>query len=185
MNRLFVVGAVSAAFLAAGCGSTISISSGPAVGVSTSAPTAPTATATPSTLTGPIGTTFTDTDATANVMKVTLTQVIDPAHGGPYETPTNGDRYVAAKFTIVGVSGTFSSDANINASLIGSDGQTYTSGGATIAGCTNFNYGTYTVTPGASTTGCVAYEVPTSVHVVQIQWGDILSSGAPASWAVG
>jgi Domain of unknown function (DUF4352) len=118
-------------------------------------------------------------------MKGTLTQVMDPAQVGPYTTPTNGDRFVGAKFTIVGVSGTFSSDADLDATLIGSDGQTYSPDFSALAGCTNFNHGTYSVTPGASTTGCVAYQVPTGVHVAQIQWGGFLNSGAPASWTIG
>lgn len=144
----------------------------------------PTSSPTAATLSGPSGTAFTDTDAQANSMKVTLTQVLDPAPPGPYESITNGDRLVAAKFSIVGVSGTFSSDANIDASLIGSDGQTYTSFGEPIVGCTNFNYGTYSVTAGATTVGCVAFEVPLAVKTAHIEWGGFLS-GAPASWSVG
>ena len=60
-------------------------------------------------------------------MTVTLTKVIDPAQGADqYTTPNNGFRFVGAVFTLSGVSGTFSDDANTDATLVGSNGQSYT-----------------------------------------------------------
>lgn len=116
-------------------------------------------------------------------MTVTLMQVMDPAHGTMYESPTTGDRFVGGKFRIVGVSGTFSDDANIDASLIGSDNQTYSADFDSIAGCTDFNSGTYTVTSGQTSVGCVTFQLPVGVTIAQIQWGGFLS-GAPGVWTV-
>jgi len=90
----------------AGCGGTIaSTNSGAGVG------TAPTsaATATPNSLKGPAGTAFSDTDGSGNVITITLNAIEDPARGADqYTVPDQGKRFVAAKFTIVVKSGTFS-----------------------------------------------------------------------------
>jgi hypothetical protein len=188
LRRLPVIAAMAVtAFWAVGCGGSISAGSPTpttqATGAATSPPTvAPTPT--PSSLEGPVGTPFTDTDAQSNVMSVTLTQVIDPAKGSSsYTTPDNGKRFVGAKFKIVGVSGTFSSDANSFASVIGDDSQSYSPDFSDIAGCTNFNSGEFSVTPGASSVGCVVFQVPNSVKVAHVQWGAAFG-GAPAIWDV-
>jgi hypothetical protein len=78
-------------------------------------------------------------------------------------------------------SGTFSSDANNEAVLVGSDGQTYTAAFDEIAGCTNFNAGEFTVTSGSSSTGCVTFQVPQNGKVASVQWGGGLG-GTPATW---
>ena len=81
-------------------------------------------------------------------MTVTLTKAIDPAQGADqYTTPNNGFRFVGAVFTLSGVSGTFSDDANSDATLVGSNGQSYTADFRSIAGVTNFNSGLYNLTP--------------------------------------
>jgi hypothetical protein len=116
-------------------------------------------------------------------MSVTLTAVIDPARATPYESVTNGSRLVAVKFTITGVSGTFSSDANIDASVIGNDAQTYSVSFNGVQGCTNFNGGSYSVTPGHTSIGCVVFEVPNSVKLSQVTWGGSFG-GKPAVWDV-
>jgi len=184
MNLRLIVGALAASLLVAGCGGTIAPGGTVAPSSNGVAPAAPTATAAPAPLTGPVGTPFTDTDAMNNVMKVTLTGVSDPAQPGPYTPVTNGDRLVAAKFSITGVSGTFSSDVFIDASLVGSDEQTYQATPLPVNGCTSFKSGTYSVTPGVTSVGCAAFEVPTAVHVAKIQWGGFLNSGI-ATWTVG
>jgi hypothetical protein len=80
-----------------------------------------------SSLAGPVGTSYSVTDENGNEISVTLTRLISPAQGASqFSTPQNGDRFVGAVFTIGGISGTFSDDANNDATLIGSNGQTYT-----------------------------------------------------------
>jgi hypothetical protein len=188
IKRNWLVGAAAVAVTSVaivGCGGTIaSTSSGPGVGT---APTsAAAATATPNSLKGPAGTAFSDTDASGNVITITLNAIEDPAKGADqYTAPDTGKRFVAAKFTIVGKTGTFSDDANSDASLIGSDNQTYSPDFSNVAGCTNFNNGTYTVTPGQTSVGCVVFQVPNGVKPAEIEWNAIFSSGAPATWTIG
>jgi hypothetical protein len=135
-------------------------------------------------LEGPIGTVYTDTDASGDVMNVTLTGVTDPATGADiYTTPDNGNRFVAAKFSLTGTSGTSSDDANSDAVVIGSDGQTYSPDYSDVRGCTNFNEGEYSVGPGHTSVGCVVFQIPNGVKVAQVQWGGVYG-GTPATWDV-
>ena len=151
-------------------------------------PPAPTTTTTSTTstntLTGPVGTPYTDTDAQNNEMTVVLTKITDPAQGATpgVDTASNGKRLVAAEFKISGMSGTFQSDANNDAVVIGSNGQTYNDDYHSVAGCTNFSYGEYTVMPGRSVIGCVTFQVPNGVKVASIQWGGQFGEGTPATW---
>jgi hypothetical protein len=198
MKRITTIAAglvtVALGLSAAGCGNQIKATTTPAAPPAapvaqtdtsgTSTPPTDTTSAAP--LTGPVGKSFSDTDAQNNVMDVTLAQVVDPAQGAnEFATPDAGKRFVAAKFKITGTTGTFSGDANNNATVIGSDGQNYTSDVNDVTGCTNFNYGEYNVSPGRSSVGCVVFQVPQSVKVANIQWGDGLGSTAPATWTVG
>jgi hypothetical protein len=154
---------------------------------SSTAAATPTARPTPSptnTLSGPVGTVYKVTDDSGNVMTVKLTQVIDPAQGADqYTTPNNGFRFVGVVFTLNGVSGTFSDDANSDATLIGSNSQTYTFDASNLAGVTNFNNGEYNLTPGQTSVGAVAFQVPDRVKVSSIQWGGTFGSSA-ATWTV-
>jgi hypothetical protein len=117
-------------------------------------------------------------------MSVKLTHVIDPAKGAnEFDTPDNGKRFVGAKFKIRGVSGSFSDDANSEAVVVGSNGQSYQPDFSDIAGCTNFNDGEFDVTPGTSSIGCVVFQVPERIKVASIQWGGSFG-GTPATWAL-
>lgn len=139
-----------------------------------------------SSLSGPVGTAYTANDGSGNKMSVTLTRVIDPAQGSDqFNTPDNGNRFVGAVFSITGITGTFSDDANNDATLIGSNGQTYTADFDTIAGYTNFNGGEYNVSAGEKSVGAVTFQVPLAVKVTKIEWsanGGL--GGAPAEWQV-
>ena len=176
----------------AGC-SSIAKTSTPAHTAPTPAHTAPAAPvsskAAPSptnSLSGPVGTSYTVTDQSGNKMAVTLTQVIDPAQGADqFTSPQSGNRFVGAVFDIKGINGTFSDDANSNATLIGSNGQTYTADFDSIAGYTNFNNGEYSVSAGESSVGAVTFQVPVAVTVSKIEWsanGGL--GGAPAEWLI-
>lgn len=178
MQWRVIAGAIAAAALAAGvagCATMSTTSTTPPAAPSattTATPPATTPTTTTTSLTGPVGTPYSDTDGSGNVMAVALTQIIDPAQGAnQVATPNNGFRFVGAKFTITGKSGTFNDDANNDAVVVGSDNQSYTADFDDIAGCTNFKDGDFTVTPGTSTTGCVVFQVPQNVQVASVQWG--------------
>ena len=171
--------------LIAACGSTAKAASP----VATSAAVAPTASPAPSptnTLSGPVGTAYKVTDDSGNVMTVRLTQVVDPAQGADqYTTPNNGFRFVGAVFTLNGVSGTFSDDANGDATLVGSNNQTYTFDASSLADVTNFNNGEYNLTPGQTSVGSVAFQVPDGVKVASVQWnGSGGFGGESATWVV-
>lgn len=142
----------------------------------TPSPTAP--------LSGPLGTVYQVTDASGNKMTVTLSKVIDPAQGADqFNTPNNGYRFVGAVFTLKGVSGTFSDDANTDASVIGANGQSYTADFDSIAGYTNFNNGEFNLTPGQTSVGAVTFQVPVGVKVASVQWGSGFGSSV-ATWVV-
>lgn len=183
--KIVTVAAAAAMLGIVGCGSIAKTSTpphaAPAASASSKAVPSPT-----NSLSGPVGTTYTVTDQSGNEMSVTLTQVIDPAQGADqFTTPKSGNRFVGAVFTIKGISGTFSDDANNDASLIGSNGQTYTADFDSIAGYTNFNDGEYNVSAGENSVGAVTFQVPLAATVSKIEWsanGGL--GGAPAEWLI-
>jgi hypothetical protein len=147
---------------------------------------APSPTPSPSnSLSGPIGTTFRVTNG-SNVVDVSLTKVIDPAQGADqYTTPDPGKRFVGAVFKLKGVTGSSSDDANSDASLLGSDGQTYSPDFNDIAGYTNFNSGEFNVSAGETSVGAVVFQVPSGVKVSKIEWSATGGfGGTPAEWQV-
>src|ERR1700719_2005269 len=119
-------------------------------------------------------------------MTVTLTKMIDPALGADqFTAPGNANRFVGAVFTITGISGTFSDDANNDATLIGSNSQTYSADFDSIAGYTNFNNGEYDISAGENSVGAVTFQVPLTVKVTKIEWSANGGfGGAPAEWLV-
>ncbi len=140
-------------------------------------------------LVGPIGTAYsysgTDNNGNSIQMDVTLTALTDPATGTAYETPNPGYRFVGTTFKLVGVKGTYSDDANSDAIIIGSNQQTYSPSFDSLANCTNFNAGVFTVTPGQVSVGCVAFQLPNGVSVKSVQWNpNQFGGGSPATWTV-
>lgn len=170
----------------AGCGASVTKTSAPA----TTAPAAPATTKpapSPSnSLSGPVDTTYTVTDDSGNKMEVTLTRVIDPAQGADqFTTPDSGSRFIGAVFSLHGISGTFSGNATNDATLIGSNGQTYGADFNSIAGYTNFNSGDYNVGARENSVGAVTFQVPLAVKVTKIEWSASGGfGGAPAEWLV-
>ena len=119
---------------------------------------------------------------------VKLIAVQDPAQpGDSFTTPDAGNRFVGVQIQITNDSkGTDSDDANNNTSLIGSNSQVYSADVNSIAGCTNFDNGTYTLTQGASEVGCVSFQVPTAVTVAKVVYNP--NSGFSTNngfWTVG
>ena len=102
---------------------------------------------------------------------VTLVKVIDPAESADpsSETPGQGNRFVGLvlRITCTG-SSTLSSDADECTTVIGSDEQTYTASLDSIAGYTDFNAGEFTLQPGQSTVGAVAFQIPETVKVARV-----------------
>jgi hypothetical protein len=184
--KIVTMAAAAAMLGIAGC-SSIAKTSTPAAHTAPAAPASSKAAPSPTnSLSGPIGTSYTVTDQSGNKITVTLTQVIDPAQGADqFTSPQSGNRFVGAAFDIKGTNGTFSDDANNDATLIGSNGQTYTADFDSIAGYTNFNHGEYSVSAGESSVGAVTFQIPVTVTVSKIEWsanGGL--GGAPAEWLI-
>jgi hypothetical protein len=184
-------GIVLATTVLAGCGATISkapaaqTSSGVAAPLATDLPSAPVSSPSSSApLSGPAGTTFTVTSSSGSSYTVTLDQVEQQATAAPYVIPQNaGDHFAAVQFTITGVAGNTSDDANSDASAIGSDQQQYPFA-ATELTVPNFNSGLFNVGPGQVVKGWVAFELPSGVTIASVQWAPVLDPQA-ATWKVG
>lgn len=103
---------------------------------------------------------------------VKLVAVTDPAQGADqFSTPDAGMRFVGVELSITNKSkGADTSDANNNASVIGSNRQVYKADFNTIAGCTNFGSGQYTLPKGANEVGCVTFQIPTGITVSKVEW---------------
>jgi hypothetical protein len=139
-------------------------------------------------LTGPVGTTYTDTNSGQNYSyMVTLTSVTDPARATTQ--PVAGAHFVTLRFKIVGVTGIDSSDdAAADANVVGSDGQPYNTTADNTRDC-NFNLSapnamppySFSTTPGAMATPCVVFQVLNGVKIASATWGIV---GQKATWTV-
>ena len=122
-------------------------------------------------------------DSSGNTYGVALTKIIDPTHSPDRITPDNGERFVGAVFTIKAISGDGpqQQDAESNAALVGSDGRTYLPDIIPIVGYTDFAVGMIHAAPGESTTGAIAFQVPTGVKVSKVQWSTFSSFGVQST----
>ena len=111
-------------------------------------------------------------DVNGDKYRVTLAKIIDPARGeGQFATPGNGKRLVGAVFTVEALSGSLhGEDANHEAVLIGSNGETYKADVDAIAGYTNFDAGVVHVAQGETVTGAVTFRVADGVKVEWVKW---------------
>jgi hypothetical protein len=74
-------------------------------------------------------------------------------------------------FTITALKGSpQDEDANNDAVIVGSNGQSYTADFSDIAGYTNFDNGAIQVAQGDTETGSVTFQVPDGVKVAKVQW---------------
>jgi hypothetical protein len=133
-----------------------------------------------------IGSYFDVQDGNGDTYRVTLVKIIDPAQGaGQFFTPDSGKRFVGAVFRIKALSGSpQDEDANSDAVLIGSNGQTYTFDVSDIVGYTNFDNGTIHVAQGDTTTGAVVFQVPDGIKVTEVQWSASGGFGSTVQWDV-
>jgi hypothetical protein len=117
---------------------------------------------------------------------VTLIAVTDPAHGADqFTNPDSGKRFVATQVKVANTGGgTLHDNANNGVTVVGSDNQTYTADFASLAGCTNFNSGSYTLAPAETTTGCVAFQLPTGVTPSKVRFELLGFGGTTGEWLV-
>jgi hypothetical protein len=194
MSKLLLAGAtVALALGVAACGSLSSTTpqtTTPPSATSTTAPSTTTSSTAPSTTTTTIpavGTGQTLTVGAGDKVTMYVLKITDPATpASSSDAAPAGQHLVSVTIKVRGLSGTSTADAN-GTIVIGSNGQTYeftvTQG---LAGCTNFNYGDFTVTPGESQVGCVAFAVPNGVKIAQVSYVAPLGMGdTSATWKVG
>jgi hypothetical protein len=177
----------------AGCSTAAASKDAPAPAQPSQAASAP-ATSAPASkapaTTGPLGTSFTVTtqDNSGNAVSyhVTAKQVLDPASGADqYTTPDAGKRFVGVQLTMVGATGYSHDDANSDAVIVGSNGQTYTSDFSSISAGTNFNSGDFSVSAGQRAAGWVTFQLPKGVSAASVQWqADVFNGNPPATWAI-
>jgi len=99
------------------------------------------------------------TDNSGDNVTVGLVGVIDPAQS--VLSAGAGDRFMAVKITVTNnASAEFSEDMNNDVLVVGSDDQTYIASDDPITGCTNFDLGAVALSSGASSAGCVAFQLP-------------------------
>jgi hypothetical protein len=140
--------------------------------------------------TGPVGTTYrvtgTDSNGNSTTYSVTLDKILSPAApDNGFDAASGGKYLVGAEFTIKGISGTSSDDADTDTAVQGNDKQLYQSSFNGIAAGTDFNGGDFNVAPGATEIGWVTFEVPNSVKVASVQWNpNSVFGGGTATWTV-
>ncbi len=133
-----------------------------------------------------VGSYFDVQDGSGDTYRVTLAKVIDPAQGADeFSTPDNGKRFVGIVFKIEALKGSpQDEDANNDAAIVGSNGQTYSADFDDIAGYTNFDDGTIHVAQGDTETGSVTFQVPDKVKVTEVQWTAGGGFGSTVQWDV-
>jgi hypothetical protein len=196
-TALTVSGIAATAAVLAACGTpTVTRVTPPAAAAAaatfTPPPAAPATPAAPTSAapvtTGPLGTTFvvtsTDDNGNQTSYQVTLVKVDQRAGLGQYESLDNpSDHMAAARFTITGVTGQSSDDANSDANAIGSDTTEYQSSYVSVSDGPNFNEGEFKAGPGQTVSGWVSFEVPSGQQVASLQWAPGVD-GAAATWTL-
>ena len=134
---------------------------------------------------GPLQTTADVVDFSGNPLAVTMTQIVDPATGATqFDTPKPGYRFVAVDMNLQNAgNATISDNANVDATVIGTDSQAYVFDADDVVGCTNFGFGDYTLLAGNSESGCVVYQLPTAVNVKAIQFALGGNNADTAQWS--
>jgi hypothetical protein len=126
-----------------------------------------------------LGTSETVHDFYGDAFAVSATQVVDPASAASGSgLPDSGYRFVAVQLTVDNTSSQeIDGDANDALSVTGSDGQTYTADFGSVSECSNFSSGSGIIDlqAGDSASGCVVFELPTSVTIRSTSFS--LSSG--------
>jgi hypothetical protein len=139
--------------------------------------------------TGAVGTTFTVKTTNDNGSPVTydVTLIKVSQHARPdssFDNAPGGKHLAGTEFKITGQAGSDSDDANSDATVQGSDQQTYTFGFENLAAGTNFNDGDFSISPGQTIKGWVSFEIPNGVTVASVQWDASGGFDTPATWTV-
>jgi hypothetical protein len=133
-----------------------------------------------------VGSSFDVSDISGDTYRVTLVKVIDPAPGADqFNAPDSDSRFVGAVFEIKALKGSLQNEnANNDAAIIGSNGQTYHADFDAIDGNTNFTNGSVKVAQGDTATGAVTFQVPNGIKVTELQWTGASGYGSTVQWHV-
>ena len=155
--------------------------------VSTAGTHAPGTSAPPTgTSTGQLGTTLPVSDSSGTQLDVTLKKVIDPASGANrYSNPAKGNRFAAVKLHIYNTAtATYQNNANNETTITLSNGKTLHANYNPISGCGNFDNGQVTLKAGATSTGCVTFQIPKGQKVTQVGYSNTVFPGKNARWQI-
>jgi hypothetical protein len=136
--------------------------------------------------TGQLGTTLPVSDSSGTQLDVTLKKVIDPASGAnSYSDPAKGSHFVGVKLRIHNTATTaYQNNANNETTITLSNGKKLYADYNPIAGCGNFDNGQITLKSGATSTGCVTFQVPKGQKVTQVGYSNTVFPGQNAEWRV-
>jgi hypothetical protein len=154
---------------------------------STTATHAPGTSAPPTgTSTGQLGATLLVSDSNGTQLDVTLKKVIDPASGASkYSNPAKGNHFAGVQLRIVNTAATtYQNNANNETTITLSSGKTINANYNPIAGCGNFDNGQVTLKAGATSTGCVTFQIPKGQTVTQVGYGNTVFPGKNAKWQI-
>ena len=155
--------------------------------VSTTATHTPGTSAPPTgTSTGQLGTALPVSDSSGTQLDVTLKKVIDPASGASkYSNPAKGNHFAAVKLRIYNTATTtYQNNANNETTITLSNGKTLHADYNPISGCGNFDNGQVTLKAGASSTGCITFQIPKGQKVTQVGYSNTVFPGQKARWQV-
>ena len=154
---------------------------------STAATQAPGTSAPPTgTSIGQLGSTLPVSDTSGTRLDVTLSKLIDPASGAnSYSNPAKGDHFVGVKLRIHNTAtSTYQNNANNETTITLASGKTLHADYNPVAGCGNFDNGQITLKSGASSTGCVTFQVPKGQKVIKVGYRNTVFPGQSAEWNV-
>src|SRR6516225_3691230 len=138
------------------------------------------------TSTGQLGATLAVSDSSGTRLDVTLKKVIDPAgHANSYSKPASGKHFVGVKLRVQNQApSTYQNNANNETTIILSNGKTIHADYNPIANCGNFDNGQVTLKAGATSTGCVTFQIPKGQKVTQVGYSNTVFPGKNARWQI-
>jgi hypothetical protein len=138
------------------------------------------------TSTGQLGANLLVSDSSGTQLDVTLKKVIDPASGAnKYSNPAKGNHFAGVKLRIHNTATTtYQNNANNETTITLSNGKTLHANYNPIADCGNFDNGQVTLKAGATSTGCVTFQIPKGQKVTQVSYSNTVFPGKNAKWQI-
>jgi hypothetical protein len=101
---------------------------------------------------------------------ISLTKLVDPAQSTNQSAPPKNKRFVAALFQLTNTSSqTLAVNGDLDANLVGSNGQVYLPDHHALSDCTSHT-AKVQLASGKSGTSCESFQVPTAVSISKVQF---------------